>query len=446
MATTTTTTTYSVNNGSVTTTKTVKSNIYDDKGCDSTGSCANYGAWTKCLVDLYHGVDICQNIYILDANGQPVDLERLDKIELVLTNEFGCPEMSTGHGISVKSLQQTYHGDLFKITPENFLDMESKYFDYHNVGIADDSSSICPDGTTAINKTAIVLGECVGDHAHEGHIIFNPFDYSGDLFVEIDKHADNKGKCIVMINGLPQSIEFNEKTKLVNVLDGCTKSIITVMSVDADFKQTQALLTSIDFSCTKGYLNKGLVQICYSGAKIPRLAGKLTAEIVLKFNAQDDEEPDATKVISCFPIAHVRQSMILAGAEPPEEDEVDNEVFTIIPVDKLPVAGWNTMNRIYLVKSKSTSPENESIEYITVKTKVNGGYSYHWERAGGNYDIVASQVGDGAAAITLTNDDDTDTIVLKHVDQENGNGSMIDFNADGNTINANITRIDGGVL
>lgn len=441
MAATTTTTTYSVNNGSVTTTKTVKSNIYNDKGCDNIGSCANYGAWTKCLVDLYHGVDVCQNIYILDANGQPMDLERLDKIELVLTNEFGCPEMSTEHGISVKSLQQTYYGDLFKINPENFWDMESKYFDLHNVRIADDSLPICPDDTTAI-----VLGEYGDNYACEGHIIFNPFDYSGDLFVEIDSHDCNTGKCIVMINGLPQPITFNKKNKLVNVLDGCTKSIITLMSVGPDFEQTQALLKSIDFSCTKGYLNKGLVQICYSGAKIPRLAGKLTAEIALKFNAQDDEEPDATKVISCFPIAYVRQSMILAGAEPPEEDEVDNEVFTIIPVDKLPVADWNTMNRIYLIKSKFTSRENESIEYVTVKTKVNGRYSYHWERAGDNYDIVATQAGDRAAGITLTNDDDTDTIVLKHVDQENGNGSMIDFNADGNAINANITRIDGGVL
>jgi hypothetical protein len=106
------------------------------------------------------------------------------------------------------------------------------------------------------------------------------------------------------------------------------------------------------------------------------------------------------------------------------------------------------MNVIYIVKSTTGKGNNLYNAYITVKINNNGVYSYHWEKLGSSYDLNVKQKDEKSVDIVFTdNESDTDTILLKHKERENDQGSMIEFDADGNsTIVAKVTHIDGGVL
>ena len=66
MATTTTVTSTAFGRTTTTTTTTVvKPDIYNDKGCSNgPQQCGGYNAIVKCLVDLYAGVNVCQEIYL----------------------------------------------------------------------------------------------------------------------------------------------------------------------------------------------------------------------------------------------------------------------------------------------------------------------------------------------------------------------------------------------
>ena len=451
MATTTTVTSTGYGTTTSTTTTTVLPDIYNDRGCNGgPGACAGYNAVAKCIVDLYAGVDACQELYILDSDGNPVDIHRIDKIDIALRNEFDCIVMSTDNGgISISNEQSTYYGKLFSLTPDNFWSKDRLYFETFNVRVHDDDPSfVCPDDEKAI---AIGIPETDGGCAAAGHITFNPLYYKGDLIIELTANKHNTGSCICTLNGLPQNLRFGETNRIVNVLSGCEESILTIMSYDAEYNPTVALLDSIDFSCSSGYRNQGLLKICYDGSKIPEITGNLTAEIILKFNEYDRTDPGAVKVISCVPLANVKKSYIVYEHHDDEQDEKEYVVGGVIYkyVKSLPQPGWNSMNVIYLIKSPNERDENMYEEYITVKVNNNGVYSYHWEKLGDtNYDINVKQQDEKSVNIVLTdNEADTDMILLKHQDRENGHGSMIEFDADGdNTIIARVTHIDGGVL
>ncbi len=445
MATTTTTTSYGTT--TTTTTVTVKPSIYNDLGCSNgPSSCTGYGAWTNCLVDLYRGIDTNQVLYLLDKDGKPMDLDRIDKIDIMLYNEFGCASMSIGHGLSVESMQTTHTGNIFDINPDNFYKMKKLYFDLYNVRVTDNNPEfICPD-----DSKAIILGETNDDCITFGQIIFNPIIYNGDIYIEAKPHENNVGSAICMVNGLPQKITLGKKNRLINILDDSKDANLSIMSLNSDFEQTILMLDSISVSCTTGYTNKGMLKIFYSGSKIPKIPGRLTAEIIVTFNEDDEIEKGSTQVIGCVPLVNVRTSR-LADTVPPDDPDDDEPMYNGKPfkiVDELPPANWNTMNVIYLIPSKSPSATNIKTEYITIKKKVNNGYTYTWEKVGENYDLVASQEKDNTAAINLTNnDDDLDSIIIRHVEQdEEGHGSMIEFDATSKVITANITKIDGGVL
>jgi len=452
----TTTTTISSAYGtmtSTTTTTTVVPNIYNDKGCGGgTPSCGEYSAYVKCMQDLYAGVGACQEIYILDSDGQPVDIDRIDRIDMTLSNEFECVVMSTGNAISIESLQTSYDGPLFELNPDNFWDNEDKYFETHNVRVADnDPELICPD-----DEKAIIFGKEEDGDVFHGHIIFNPFTYTGALYLKIMSNENNEGSCICMLNGLPQIVTLNAKNSIINILDNCDASVLNIMSLNSLYRPSVLKVNSITVSCTKGVTNKGLVRICYDGSKIPEIAGRLTAEIMLKFN-DSDVEAGATKIIKCVPMANVKKSTMITKNNgcgcscKCECDENEYNVGGIVYkyVSQLPTASWNTMNAIYLVDNPNATKEKQYLEYITVKRNVNGVWAYTWERMGDvNYDINVEQKSKHSVAINLTdNEDDKDTIVLKHKDRKNGKGSMIAFDKDGDsTIVAKVTHIDGGRL
>lgn len=425
-----------------TTTQTTTNTVYD-KGCGSTPNCSTYNAWTSCIVDLYRGVSTNQIIYLLDKNGKPIDLDRIDKVDVMLYNEYGCAVMSVGHGLSIEGMQTTYMGDLFKITPDNFQEMGNKYFDLYNVRVTnDDPELICPD-----DSKAIILGTVADDEVQFGQIIFNPISYNGDLYLKVEPNEENTGECICKVNGLPERIQLDENNKLINVLDESKDVLITLASFDADFNQTILMLDSISLSCTTGFTDKGMLKIYYSGNRIPKIAGRLTAEIIITFNDEDDEEKGATKIISCFPMANVHHSILSDTVTPDEDDDnpvYDGMIYKV--VDVLPAANWNTMNTLYLLESKNPREKDVKVEYITVKKKINNGYSYYWERLGETYDLVTTQYEDNTASINLTNNDYTDTIIIKHGNTISDNGSVIEYDVDGNVITTNITKIDGGVL
>lgn len=396
---------------STTTTTTVVPNIYNDKGCGSgTPSCGEYSAYVKCMQDLYAGVGACQEIYILDSNGQPVDIDRIDRIDMTLSNEFECVVMSTGNAISIESLQSSYDGTLFELNPDNFWDNEDKYFETHNVRVADnDPELICPD-----DEKAIILGKEENGETLHGHIIFNPFPYTGALYLKIMSNENNEGSCICMLNGLPQIVTLNAKNNVINILDNCDASVLTIMSLNSLYSPSVLKVNSITVSCTKGVTNKGLVKICYDGSKIPEIAGRLTAEIMLKFN-DSDVEAGATKIIKCVPMANVKKSTMITKNNgcgcscKCECDENEYNVGGIVYkyVSQLPTASWNTMNAIYLVDNPNATKEKQYLEYITVKRNVNGVWAYTWERMGDvNYDINVEQKSKHSVAINLTDIDD----------------------------------------
>lgn len=490
-----------------TTTTTVIPNIYNNKGCNGIKNCSSFSAWTKCLIDLYNGVSTCQNIYILDENGQAIDLNRLDGIGVGLYNEYDCIVLSTEYGLTLTSMQsEQYADEIFEITPNNFYNMESKYFSTQNVYIAKDDYEICEDSCTTI-----ILGVEDTDCYQMGSIVFNPITYTGDIYMEIVEHkidctlaiqdiqglqcvqslgclqylsglqglqginclqglsglqclqgvqglqcleviqnkinenqCQNTGKCVVTMNGIPKEINFDTKTKLSNVIDGSDQMVVSVMSMSAKNVPTITMIDKITFYCSSGFFNKGMLKICYAGSKIPIIAGKLTAKIVLKFNENDSEYPGEIKIIECFQIANVQTPVSFDGITPqPEPESYDD--FAIIYVDVLPTAGWNTMNKIYAITIEGTT---NCTAYITKKTKTSDGYSYAWEKISDNYIINATSAGAKAANINLVNgenESNTSTITLKHIESENG--SMIKFNRkDGNTIEADVTDIDGGTL
>lgn len=429
MATTTTVTSTAFGRTTTTTTTTtvVKPDIYNDKGCSNgPQQCSGYNAIVKCLVDLYAGVNVCQEIYLVDSNGNPLDLDRIDKIDIALRNEFDCAVMTTDDGLNVESMQTNYYGKLFTITPDNFWDKEDLYFELHNVEVTDnDKYLICPD-----KDHAIVLGKgnqgttdlqglqglkenndtCIS----HGHITFNPFFYTSDLYLEIKPNENNSGTCICTLNGLPQKITFNEKNKLINVLSGRDESILSIVSFDSNYTPSIAKLDMIELTCSNGYRNKGLIKLCYDGSKIPTINGNLVAEIMLKFNEHDPTEPDSVRIISCVPVGTVKKSYIIHEHHEEKKDEkeyvVDGVVYKY--VEKLPNPGWNSMNIIYLVKSPMSREENMYNEYITVKINNNGIYSYHWEKLGDTtYDINVKQKDEKSVDIVLAdNEADTDTI------------------------------------
>ena len=451
---TTTSTTYSTNYSSsgitTTTTTVVKPDIYNDKGCDTERGCGvPYIVWPKCIVDLYHGINTCQIVYILDQNGEPLDLDRLDSIDIHLFNEFDCEVLDSSYGMNVEniqtkteSLQTKYKGCFVDITPDNFYNSMDKFFDLYNVRVLDDNPDlICPDETKAI-----VLGDTNDDTTTFGQIIFNPISYNGDLYIELVPNKHNVGDAICLVNGLPQAVFFNKKNRLVNILDSIKEANLSLLSVDSEFTQTILMLDEIRLYCTKGFKNKGALKICYVGSKIPKTPSRLTAEVILTFSDYDEEHPGEIFVISCVHLANVRRSRIISEIEPADDDDPDYSGSLFKVVDTLPEPSWNTMNRIFLVPSKNPKDKNIKVEYVTLKKKVNNAYTYYWEKLGEKYDLIASQEPDSTSAINLTNNEETDSVIIKHKSNVDGHGSMIDFDVDGNKITANITKIDGGVL
>lgn len=442
-STTYTTSSYSSSGITTTTTTVVKPNIYNDMGCDADHSCGvSYTIIPKCVVDLYHGIETCQIVYVLDKNGQPLDLDRLDKIDIKLFNEFDCEVLNYGYGMYIESLQTTFSGNIVDITPDNFYDLTDKFFDLYNVKVTnDDPNLICPD-----DSKAIILGDSNDDIVTFGQIIFNPITYNGDLYVELKSNKDNVGEAICLVNGLPQMITLDKKNRLINILDTSKEANLSIMSVNSEFTQTILMLDEIKLYCTKGFKDKGTIKICYNAAKIPKVPGRLVAEVILTFSDLDEEEKGASHVISCIHLANVKKSKIISSVIPDDDDpNYSGPMFKV--VDKLPVASWNTMNTIYLIDSKNPTENNKKIEFVTLKKKVNNGYTYYWEKLGANYDLTATQDIESEATLNLTNqDDDLDSVIIKHKNRIDGHGSMIDFGVSNGTITANITKIDGGVL
>lgn len=304
----TTTTTIISNGYTTTTTQTVvKPDIYNDKGCNSNRNCKTYSAVADCILDLYNGINTCQNVYLFDKDGQLLDTDRLEYVNISLSNEHECVVMDTTSsdgGLYVSFLQETYDGELFEITPDNYYDMYEKFFDTFNVSIYNTSGSVCPDP-----ENAIVLGNIEGETCVTfGQIIFNPISYMKNLYIEVNSAENNVGYCTCFVNGIPQNIEFNNKTEIINVLDDCDTAVVSVSSFGPEFIQTITSIEKIKFYTTKGFKNKGMIKLCYDGNFIPKIPGALTATIILKFKDSDKEEKGALHVISCVPVANVKRT------------------------------------------------------------------------------------------------------------------------------------------
>lgn len=295
----TTTTTISSNGAVVTTTVTnaYKANIANFD-CNGPKSCDGYWVTTDCVIDLYHGASASQIIHIVDKNGVPVDLNRLAKIDISFYNEYDCEVMSTGNGIDIENLQDSYDDKpLFEINKDNFYSMTNKMFAYNNVRVLR-TDSVCPDEVDAIQ-----IG--MSDESEVGQIFFNPIKYNDDIFIEIFPNNINTGKITCFVNGLPQPIMFNDKIKLINVLDECDSCIVSISSYGYEFKNTYALIDSIRFYTSAGIRNKGMLKLYYSGMDIPKIAGPLKTTMNIQFNPNDKTEKGASYTINCITLANV---------------------------------------------------------------------------------------------------------------------------------------------
>ena len=283
-------------------------NPYNDGGCGGANNCKGYYIGVPCLIELYQGITACQFLYLMDGSGNPVDLTRLEYMNMNIYNEYECEvlafssEDETSDG-GIDFLQDNGIAELLNINPKNFHDFDDYYFSLSNVRVLDaDAEKICPD-----EKTAIVLGEQNEFGTFAGSIIFNPLKFVGTMRINITEAEGNEGSCVVRFNGMPHPVEFGKDIELIDLAES-ENAIIEVTSFDVDSIPTIAEVYSIVVSDESVVSDTGKFKVCYSGNKtVSMIPSFLTATVEIKFKDDDPIEHGATHVISCVRLGTLKR-------------------------------------------------------------------------------------------------------------------------------------------
>jgi len=288
--------------------RTIYPNPYNDGGCSGNNNCKGYYIGVPCLIELYQGITACQYLYLMDGNGNPVDLNRVDYMSIGIFNEYECEVMrfSTLEGSdadgTIDFFQESGEKVLLDLNPKNFMDCGC-FFDLNNVRVLDaDAEKVCPD-----DRTAIIVGGAVDDCVVSGNIFFNPLDKRGDMHIRIEPAESNNGECVVRYNGMPYAVEFGVDMPLID-LDETESGVIEIVSETSDYEPSIAEISRIVVSDESDVTDVGKFRICYDGDKTANmLPSFLTAVVEFKFKDSDKEERGATHVISCVKLGTLKR-------------------------------------------------------------------------------------------------------------------------------------------
>ena len=297
--------------------RTVVPNPYNDGGCYGKQRCKGYYIGVPCLADIYQGVTACQELYLMDGSGNPVDLSRLDYIAMNIFNEYECKILTFSSLGDVQSdgrilfMQGEGERELFRLTPSNFNDREDLYFVLNNVSVLDSGSdSICPSDTSAI-----VVGnygeDCGSELTYEaGFVLFNPIDFDGNAYIKVMAEEYNEGECIVRFNGMPHPIAFGEKVSLFNFTES-NVGVLELASYDINGNPSMVRLSEIVFGDDSDKTDIGKFKICYDGnLTSDMIPSFLTATVDLKFKDTDPIEHGAAHVITCVGLGTLRKHYV----------------------------------------------------------------------------------------------------------------------------------------
>lgn len=288
--------------------RTIYPNPYNDGGCYGKSNCKGYYIGVPCLIEVYQGITACQYLYLMDGNGNPVDLSRVDYMNIGVFNEYECEVLrlssladADADGI-IDFLQDSGERTLLDLNPKNFMDCGC-FFDLNNVRVLDaDAEKVCPD-----DRTAIIVGGAVDECVVSGNIFFNPLDKVGDMHIKIDAAESNSGECVVRYNGMPYAVQFGVDMTLMDI-DGADSGVIEIVSETADYEPSIAEIARIVVSDEGEISDTGKFRICYDGDKtLDMLPSFLTAVVEVKFKDSDKEEKGATHVISCVKLGTLKR-------------------------------------------------------------------------------------------------------------------------------------------
>lgn len=269
--------------------------------CNGGAACASYGALTKCPIDIYQGVRACQTIYLIDADGNLIDTDRLDNVSVTIQNSFGCKvywfstqELEDYNPIEF--LQTKYDGEMLRIDANNFNEVmfgdDTPMFD------VDENSIYLEDG-----KIRVVSDGC------STPFITTPLEYTDKITVNMAvSDMDDGMKLVMRANGSPNILEPNGETELIMLTessDGC----ILDFSVNGTGGFT---LDGLQLTTVGGIDNKGAIRICFEDYETQDMVPSvLTAIVTYKFKDDDPTEHGATHIVKCVQIGTIHKNETL---------------------------------------------------------------------------------------------------------------------------------------
>lgn len=308
------------------------------KSCNGQ-ACTGYTAVTKCGIDIWQGVRACQTIYLIDKEGNLVDTDRLDYVNVTVENIFGCnvywfDSRGTEDTNPIEFLQSKFDGEMLRINADNFNDImfgsNSPMFD------VDEDSIFLENG-----MIRVVSENC------STPFITVPLEYSEHIGVTLNIAGEGEDsssgsgsgtgpvpttvpKLVMRANGSPNIVRSGETTELIILTeseDGC------VLEFGLDGKG-DFILEDMVFTTNAGVSNKGAIRICFEDYETKELVPSvLTATVMFKFKDDDEVEQGSVQVVKCVPIGTVRKNTTLDGGNDtpvishkvrPEHIEYDN--------------------------------------------------------------------------------------------------------------------------
>lgn len=273
-------------------------NPYTSGGCSGLTGCADYSAVVKCLVEIYQGIRSCQTIYLVDKDGSLLDTDRLEYIDITLTNEYGCSVywFST-RGLEdynpIEILQTKINGEVLHLTPDNLLEQRDVFFDMKNIGIVENMIRFGGDGT---------LGE----------MTTVPLEYNDELVIKTSSRENKVLNLVVKVNGSPNPVRVGEDTKLITLSTG-SEAIFDILGCDSNGNVEEVNLDELTIETPALVKDKGAIRICFESYETSHLIpSALNAVITMKFKDDDLAEGGSTHVISCVPIGSVKKNINLS--------------------------------------------------------------------------------------------------------------------------------------
>lgn len=275
---------------------------YASSGCSGQSECGGYSAVMSCLVQIYQGVRTCGTMLLLDKDGNPLDTDRLESVDVTLMNEYGCAVYwfsSTGEEEynPVTFIQTRVGGEIVACYEyaefARLVNDETTFID--NCELVEDSSE----------SPLLVIGANDG----YGSIILSDITSEGEVYLEMD--CGDHDSPFVKWDGLPRG-KIGERTLLENIC-GCESHVLEFYGRGA--------IKSFELSGDIAVVNKGKILLCIEGYESSRMMpANLSAYITLKFKDDDAEEQGAVHIVDCVRFGRVYRNYNLSeGLETPLE-------------------------------------------------------------------------------------------------------------------------------